>query len=154
MLSLWTDDVSPIYPAARAANRFRFRMDSRDITRRSSSSNCCFLNLKYSSIRYLIRYTFATIWHSRFFSCIFILLKSSIGSAPNSNFSVIIRFVLFLFLLWSADVKLVLTSLAAKFIPLPACDKGFLTPLAWYDVLCSAAFLRFRPQISDGFLKT
>lgn len=50
-----------MYPAARVANRFKFRIDCRDMTRRSSSSNCCFLNLKYSSIDHLIRYTFATI---------------------------------------------------------------------------------------------
>lgn len=42
MLSLCTADVKPMYPAARVASIFRFRMDCSDITRRSSSS-------KYSS---------------------------------------------------------------------------------------------------------
>lgn len=72
----WTEEVSPIYPVA---SRFRLRTDFRDIARKSSSSNCCFLNLKYSSIRHLIRYTFVTMWHRRFFSRILRLLKSSMG---------------------------------------------------------------------------
>ena len=72
-----------IYPAVSIANRFRLRIDFRDITSKSSSSNCCFLNLKYSSIRHLIRYTFVTIWHRRSFSCILRLPKSSMGSVLN-----------------------------------------------------------------------
>lgn len=83
MLSLWMDEASPIYPTARVANRLRLRMDCRNITSKPSSSNCCFLNLKYSSIRHLIRNTFATMWHKRFLSCILRLLNSSIGSAPK-----------------------------------------------------------------------
>ena len=50
---------------------------------KAADANWRLLNLKYSSIRHLIRYTFVTIWHRRFFSCILRLLKSSIGSVPN-----------------------------------------------------------------------
>ena len=41
-----------------------------------------------------------------------------------------IRFVLFLLFPRFVDIKLVLTLRAAKFIPFPACDKGFFTVLA------------------------
>ncbi len=65
------------------SNRFKFLMDCNGITLKSSSPDCCFLNLKYSYIRHLIRYTFATIMQSFFFSVNPEFVSSIIGSFPK-----------------------------------------------------------------------
>ncbi len=69
----------PIYPVVCVANRFKFRIDFSDITRKFSSSNCCFLNLKYSSILQIMRYIFAAIMHSFFFSVFLNLSAATLG---------------------------------------------------------------------------
>lgn len=52
----------------------------------------------------------------------------------RKHFLAVIRFVpLFLFPSF-VDIKLVLTLLVAKFIPLPACNKGFFTMLAYTHI--------------------
>ena len=75
-------DISATYPIAIVSSKSRFLIDFKDCTLIFSKSKFCFLNLKYSSILHLIRYTLHIAVKIRL-SSLFRLVISIIGILPK-----------------------------------------------------------------------
>lgn len=121
-----------------------------DITHKSSSPNCCFLNLKYSSMRHLIRYTFATMWHKRFFSCMVRLLSSSMGSVPKPYTAFILKFHTITTLIFSCHIHVVTGFPVINDIPVFLCpDHKTLTEFQKITVII--IHIKAPVQSSDTF---